>query len=316
MADRGRRVAVAYSAVAVLLTVVSLAWIVAGGRPVLPAGPPGSATPPVVAPPGAALLVGAGDISSCDNDHDELTARLVESFGEVAVFTTGDNVYERGSAAEFEKCYGPTWGRFRARTHPIPGNHDYETPGAGPYFDYFAGAAGRPGQSWYGWDLNSWRIEMLDSNCEFAGGCGEGSAQLAWLKQDLAAHPARCTLAMWHHPRFSSGRHGDTAAVQPFWSELAAVGADLILVGHDHSYERFAPIDGTGRPDSVNGMRQIVIGTGGKDLYEFVELHVTSEAHSSTTFGVLALTLWPDRYEWQFVPSEGPFTDKGNGVCH
>jgi hypothetical protein len=316
MADRGMRIAVAYGAVAVLMAVVAIAWVAAGGRSVTPGPPVGAASPPIVAPPGAALLVGAGDISSCGNDHDELTARLVESFGDVPVFTTGDNAYERGSAAEFATCYDPTWGRFRARTHPIPGNHEYVTPGAGPYFAYFGASAGQAGRSWYGWDLNGWRIEMLDSNCEFAGGCDDGSPQLQWLKQDLAAHPARCTLAMWHHPRFSSGRHGDSTAVQPFWSTLAAAGADLILVGHDHSDERFAPLDVAGRRDAVNGMRQIVVGTGGKDLYEFVELHATSEAHASSTFGVLAVTLWPDRYEWHFLPSEGPFTDQGTGVCH
>lgn len=297
----------------VVVAIVVFGAVAFGPRGFADPGRPGAS--PLVAPAGAALLVGAGDISSCTNDHDELTARLVESM-DAQVFAAGDEAYESGSRTEFATCYGPTWGRFRDRTHPVPGNHEYVTPNAAGYFEYFGASVGRPGGSWYAWELNGWRIYALDSNCAFMGGCDARSPEARWLRDDLAAHPAPCVLAMWHHPRFSSGRHGDDAEVQPLWAMLAEAGADIVVSGHDHIYERFAPLDAAGKPDPDHGMREFVVGTGGKELYEFHDIHATSEARSDSTFGVLALTVWPDRFAWHFLPSEGTFTDDGEGTCH
>jgi hypothetical protein len=301
-----------FAGIAVAVAVGAVAGLaIASGRPLSLATPPH-----LVAPAGAVLFVGAGDISSCANDHDEGTARLIDSL-DGQVFALGDLAYESGTASEYADCYGPTWGRFRARTHPVPGNHDYVTPNASAYFAYFGGAAGTPGHSWSAWDLNGWRIYDLDSNCESIGGCGEGTAELQWLRTDLAENDeVRCSLAMWHHPRYSSGRHGSDTRTYLFWSALAEGGADIVLTGHDHSYERFAPLDAAGHRDDARGIRSFVVGTGGKDLYEFTTLLPDSEVHDSSTFGVLALTLWPDHYEWHFLNSEGSFTDSGSGTCH
>lgn len=263
------------------------------------------------------ILVGAGDIASCGSDGDEATARLLDEIDGV-VFTLGDHAYEAGTPIEFAACYEPSWGRHRSRTRPSPGNHDYLTADASGYFRYFGDRAGDPGKGYYRYSLGAWHIIVLNSNCSEVGGCGRGSPQERWLRAQLAAHPAMCTLAYWHHPRFSSGRHGGEPAVGAFWQALYDHDADVVLAGHDHVYERFAPQRPNGEPDPVRGLRQFVVGTGGKSLYEFDGPAIAnSETRDDRTFGVLKLTLHATSYEWRFVPVAGrSFTDSGSGSCH
>ncbi len=211
-----------------------------------PAAAVASASP---APPSPdPILIGVGDIATCDHNFDEQTARLIAA-NDGIVFTLGDNVYSKGTPAEFRDCYDPSWGRVKDRTEfPVPGNHDYGTANAAGYREYFGKRATPDGDTWYSRDVGSWHVIVLDANCtEIAGGCAPGSPQLRWLQHDLAASDARCTLAMWHQPRFSSGSaHGNDPDVAPFWDALYAAGADLVLNGHDHNYERFAPQDPNG----------------------------------------------------------------------
>jgi 3',5'-cyclic AMP phosphodiesterase CpdA len=284
----------------------------------LPSGPLRAQAPPVPTLPAAAdpVLVGAGDIASCKEDGDSQTAALLDRI-EGTVFTLGDNVYPSGTPEQFAECYEPTWGRHKARTRPVPGNHDYRTSGAAGYFGYFGAAAGDPATGNYSYDLGTWHIIVLNSNCGDIGGCGPGSRQERWLIEDLAAHPAPCTAAMWHHPRYSSAEHGDDRHLGPFWKVLYQAGVEIVLSGHDHTYERFAPQDDRGRPDPGHGIRQFVVGTGGKSHYAFETIERDSEVHNNTTFGVLKLTLHPASYDWEFVPvAGGTFTDKGSGTCH
>ena len=210
-----------------------------------------------------AVLVGAGDIASCGSSGDEATAALLAGI-DGTVFTLGDNVYDSGTAAEFATCYDPSWGRYRARTSPAPGNHDYVTANAAGYFGYFGAAAGDPSTGYYAYDLGGWRVVAINSNCAAVGGCQAGSAQERWLRADLAAHPAACTLAYWHHPRFNSGEHGNSAEMQPIWQALYDAGAEVVLSGHDHHYERFAPQAPDGSSDPQRGIREFVVGTGGR----------------------------------------------------
>ncbi len=281
------------------------------------ARPPAATPSPAATPrPADPVLVGAGDIASCSEDGDEQTAALLDKI-EGTVFTLGDNAYPNGTPQQFMACYDPTWGRHKARTRPVPGNHDYRTTGAAGYFGYFGGAAGDPATGNYSYDLGAWHIVVLNSNCGEIGGCGPGSRQERWLKADLAAHPAPCTAAMWHHPRFSSAKHGDDGGMRNLWRVLSEAGAELVLSGHDHTYERFAPQDADGKLDPARGMRQFVVGTGGKELYEFERIEADSEVHSNKTFGVLKLTLHPRAYDWEFVPvRDGVFRDAGSDECH
>jgi hypothetical protein len=202
------------------------------------------------------VLVGAGDIASCSSEGDEATANLLDGI-EGTVFTLGDNAYHDGTAAEFADCYDPTWGRHKARTKPSAGNHEYNTSGATPYYDYFGAAAGDPDKGYYSYDAGSWHIISLNSNCSQVGGCAKGSPQGQWLRADLAAHPTSCTLAYFHHPLFSSGKHGNQARVRPFWEVLYEANADMVLSGHDHSYERFLPQDPYGTANSTRGIREL-----------------------------------------------------------
>jgi acid phosphatase type 7 len=264
-------------------------------------------------PPGMAVLLAAGDIASCSSSGDEATAALLDELPG-AVATLGDNVYPDGSARLFENCYHPTWGRHKARTRPSPGNHDYRVSGARAYYDYFGASAGPSGRGYYSYDLGTWHVVSLNSNIDMRA----GSAQERWLRADLAGSTARCTLAYWHHPRFSSGtRHGSFAAAQPIWQALYDYNADLVLGGHEHNYERFAPQTPTGAADPVRGIREFVVGTGGGSHYAGHRAIATSQVFDGATFGVLRLTLGPDSYDWEFVPVPGGrFTDRGTGVCH
>ena len=262
------------------------------------------------------MLVGAGDIADCSSNGDEATANLLDTI-DGTVFTLGDNAYESGTAAEFQRCYDPTWGRQRDRTLPVPGNHDYNTPGAAGYFGYFGAAAGDPSTGYYATDLGTWRIYVLNSNCAAIGGCEAGSAQERWLRDDLAANPRACVLAMWHHPRFSSGEHGNDPRTQALWQALYAAGAELVLSGHDHIYERFAPQAATGKADSRRGIVEIVAGTGGRSHYPFVQIRANSLVRDNTTYGVLRLVLADGAWSSEFIPVPGgTFSDSGNGTCH
>lgn len=240
----------------------------------------------------------------------EATAALVESLDPDVVAPLGDLQYERGEAANFERSYLPTWGRFLDRTRPAPGNHEYAGGRAPGYYGTFGDrAAGVDGRGWYAYGLGTWRVIVLNSVCTTVGGCGEGSDQLLWLRSELAANPGRCTLAYWHHPRYSSGLHGGDDGYQPFWDALTAAGADVVLGGHDHHYERFAPKE---------GVRQFVVGTGGRNLYPVLAREPGSERVDARTFGVLGLTLREGGYDWRFhaIPgSSSGFSDAGSATC-
>jgi hypothetical protein len=264
-----------------------------------------------------AVLVGAGDIADCrDLSGAEATAKLVEQIPGT-VMAVGDLAYPDGSAENF-KCYDKTWGRFKDRTRPAPGNHEFHSVGGTPYFEYFGAAAGDSKTGYYSYDLGAWHIISLNSECEAVGGCEAGSPQEKWLSADLAAHPVACTLAYWHKPRFSTGSaHGDDPSVKPLWVELYEANADVIIGGHDHNYERFAPQTPDGAADPKRGIREFVIGSGGKNLRPFRDAEKNTEARDNTAFGVLKLTLRPHSYDWQFIPQEGKtFTDSGSGQCH
>ncbi|MGH7515412.1 MAG: Ig-like domain-containing protein [Gemmatimonadales bacterium] len=269
-----------------------------------------SAAPP---PPGAVLLA-AGDIASCSSSGDEATAKLLDALtGTVA--TLGDNAYDSGTPSEFANCYDPTWGRHKSRTRPSPGNHDYTTAGATGYYGYFGTSAGPSGQGYYSYDLGDWHIVSLNSNV----GMAAGSAQEKWLRADLAASTKRCTLAYWHHPRFSSGtKHGNFTAAQPIWQALYDLNADVVLSGHEHNYERFGPQTAAGVADAARGIREFVVGTGGESHYnDLGTAKPNSQLFNGTTWGVLKLTLGTGSYSWQFVPIAGQsFTDSGSGSCH
>jgi hypothetical protein len=257
---------------------------------------------------------GSGTTSEC---QEGATARLLIRGHFTAVLTLGDNQYDAGSLAAYQTSYDSSWGLVKAITHPAPGNHEYGTPGASGYFRYFGAAAGRPANGYYSFQIGTWHLVSLNSNCSAIGGCGTGSPEERWLRADLTSHPARCTLAVWHHPRFSSGVHGDNAVTSALWQDLSAAHADLVLTGHDHDYERFAPLDPNGRVDGSRGIREFVVGTGGRSHSGFLLIRPGSQARNSTTFGILALTLRPTGYDWHFVPvAGGTYTDKGSGSCH
>lgn len=285
------------------------------GGPNSPAGDPAvNAAAASVEPVADPVLVGAGDIASCYLESDAATAALLDGI-DGTVFTVGDNAYLDGTAEEFAGCYEPTWGRHRARTRPAAGNHEYHTTDATPYWDYFGDAAGDRGKGWYSYDLGGWHVVVLNSVLSLEA----GSEQERWLRADLAAHQTTCTVAYWHHPRFSSGsRHGGSPELQPTWQALYDHDADLVLSGHEHHYERFAPQDPSGHADPKRGIRQFVVGTGGgKGHYPFGRVADNSEKRNGDTFGVLKLTLHPTSYDWEFVPVEGKiFRDSGSRACH
>lgn len=280
--------------------------------------PSGPASPPATLPPAGddPVLVGAGDIGDCNSDGDEATAALLDAIPGT-VFTTGDNAYPSGRERDFTECYDPSWGRHRERTRPAPGNHDFRTADGAAYFDYFgASAVNADGDPWYSYDLGGWHIIVLDSRCDTAEDCGPDSDQGRWLAADLAANDAACTMAIWHVPRFSSGFHGDDTDIDPFWRALYDAGADVIVNGHDHDYERFAPQDPDGNEDRERGIREFVVGTGGTALRPFEETAPNSELRAAVSQGVLRFILRDDRYDWEFIPTSGPFSDQGSAACN
>ena len=272
---------------------------------------------------GDAIFVGAGDIAAEPSGRagpDEETAKLLDAIvaanpGRVTVFTTGDNAYSSGTPSEYADFYDPTWGRHKAITRPVPGNHDYQTAGATGYFGYFGNAAGEPGKGYYAYDLGAWRIYALNSQIDRH----QGSEQELWLRADLAAHSdTTCVLAYWHYPRFSSGSHGSNTSVAPFWRALYDYGAELVLVGHDHNYQRFAPQTPSGARNDSRGIREFVVGTGGRHAYKFATPIANTEAYNVDTAGVLKLTLRPASYDFEFIPIAGKtYTDRGSDIaCH
>jgi acid phosphatase type 7 len=264
-----------------------------------------------------AVLIGAGDIADCSNlAGAEATAKLLE-VNPGTVMALGDLAYPNGTAENF-KCYDQTWGRVKSRTRPSVGNHEFHSQGATYYFEYFGAAAGDPKTGYYSYDLGAWHIVVLNSECKEVGGCQAGSPEEKWLRADLAAHPTACSLAYFHKPRFSSGlNHGDDPEITAFWQALYDNNVELVLNGHDHDYERFAPQDPNGKADPKRGIREFVAGTGGKSHRGFGFTRPNSEVRNNDAYGVLKLTLKPGGYAWQFLPEAGKtFTDSGSGTCH
>ncbi len=305
-----------------------------------PGGPTPTSVPPTqttvppsptntAVPSGDPVIAAAGDIA-CDPNlpafnggygnanecHLMQVSDLLVNAGLAAVLPVGDISNADGSLYVYQGAYDPTWGRVKSITHPVPGNHDYlNAPGALGYFTYFGAAAGDPTKGYYSYDVGTWHIIALNSNCSPVGGCGAGSPQEQWLKADLAAHPNMCTLAYWHHPRFSSGEQGSYVAYDAFWRDLYAAGAELVLNGHDHVYERFAPQNPTAGADP-KGIQEFIVGTGGKVMNSFATVQPNSVIRHTFTFGVLKLTLHPTSYDWQFVPEAGQtWTDAGSRNC-
>jgi hypothetical protein len=296
-----------------------------GATPPRPAGgvvAPGAAP---AAPGGGTLVAAAGDLA-CepgrgDPCRQQATSDLVLALNPAAFLAVGDMAYPDGTLDQLHAWYEPSWGRLGARVHPVPGNHDFHTAGAAGYFDFFNGvgaATGRVGErglGWYSFDLGGWHVVALNSDCAEIGGCGPGSAEEAWLRADLVAHRTACTLAFWHTPRFSSGPHSDQPLVAPLWFALQEAGAELVLSGHDHHYERFAPQNAWGAADP-RGLRQFIAGTGGKGTRPLVRVAPNSEARDDASLGALLLTLRPGGYDWRFAAAVGTYSDAGSGICH
>lgn len=277
------------------------------------------------------IFVGAGDIATCPGTGDEAVATVLDGIAGT-VYTTGDNVYPDGTAGQFTTCYEPSWGRHKARTRPSPGNHDYNTTGATGYYGYFGANAGPSGQGYYSYDIGAWHAVSLNSNCSRIGGCGATSAQATWLQADLAANPSVCTIAYWHHPILTIGPHNnDEEGILALWQILYDNDVDVVLVGHDHNYQRYATLnrDHNG-VDAQNGIRYFVVGTGGNGLTSASSSRANAtpgievwaddpndgDGHSAS-LGVLKLSLYEEAYEFEFVPvAGGTFTDSGSGTCH
>jgi calcineurin-like phosphoesterase family protein len=280
------------------------------------------------------VIAAAGDIACGPNDvpsppseslcQAAATADLLVKGHFAKVLALGDEQYPCGSLTDFRAIYDATWGHVLAATRPVAGNHEYEATGPGcdasgkarGYYEYFGRAAGSPERGYYSFNVGSWHLVALNSNCTDVGGCSKGSPQERWLRHDLATHRQRCTLAYWHHPRFSSGINGNEAQSDAFWRDLYAARADVVLVGHDHDYERFAPQDPNQRFNR-RGIREFVVGTGGKSHFPFRSTQPNSVVRNAGTFGILELTLRPAGYAWKFIPVAGQtFTDSGAAACH
>jgi len=267
-----------------------------------------------------AVLLAAGDIAECDHGGDEATARILAEHPRATIAALGDLAYQHGSDADFARCFGPSWGRFRDRIRPATGNHDHATKRAEGYARYFGVRAAADGGFRYSYDLGAWHVVVLDSDCWRVGGCAASDPQVRWLRADLRRHPRRCTLAYWHRPPFSSGRYGDpgdTARVRPLWRAAVDGGVDVVLTGHEHSYERFAPMGAAGAADA-RGARLFIVGTGGGNLRRYRRPRLpTTRVRNDDTWGVLRLTLRAAGYDWRFLPaSGGRFADAGSGRCH
>jgi hypothetical protein len=273
---------------------------------------------PLLPTDGGETLIAAGDIAQCGRSGyvgtgAEATARLIDSLPGT-VLAVGDLAYPNGTESEFRGCYEPTWGRFKDRTKPTAGNHEHNTSGAAPYYAYWGGQAGAVGEGFYSFELRAWHIIALNSNIL------DGplkSKQEEWLAADLERHPTHCALAFFHHPRFSSGGHGNDPRLDTLWRTLYLRGVDVILGGHDHDYERFAPQDPDGHRDEQRGIREFVVGTGGARLTSFPWIQPNSEVRIKGEHGILRMTLWADTYQWEFLSApDARLLDTGRGRCH
>lgn len=269
--------------------------------------------------PTPAVLIGAGDITVCGQDGDDRTAALIErlivQYPQAEIFTAGDNTQTMGEPYEYADCFDRTWGRLPAPIHPSPGNHDWFIEKGANYFSYFGEAAGDFGLGYYSYDVGGWHIVSLNSNCNLED-CGEASAQAQWFRADLQANQAACTLVYWHHPLRSSGIVPINPGGETLWQIASDFDVDVVVNGHDHHYERFAPLDRDGRVNQVSGMRSFIVGTGGAWLFDLGEPLAITEAMDNTTYGVILFLLYPYRYEWKFTPVSGSyFSDAGAGVC-
>lgn len=277
----------------------------------------GAATlaPPSSAPASAVTLITAGDIARCDAQDDESTAALAATYpGTILVL--GDNAYEDGSRREYQDCYQPSWGRLLDRTLAVPGNHDHQTADAQGYFDYFGAHAGPDKRGWYAQTLGAWRLITLDSECSAVGGCGRRSPQYQWLATELNEHASPCTVVAFHRPRYSSGYHGDFARVDPLWRLVVDAGADIVLNGHEHSYERLGPMDADGHADA-SGVEAFIVGTGGAPLRGFRKVLETSQVRIDDRHGVLVLQLADGGFDWAFRSTpDDTVEDQGTGACH
>jgi hypothetical protein len=294
-----------------------------------PPPPPPSASDPVIAAAGDIACSpidpnfnrGAGTTGNC---RQRATAALLFNSGLSSILTLGDNQYEDGEFSNFKSVFDVTWGVAKSRIRSGVGNREYNTSGATGYFDYFngvgilSGSAGDRGKGYFSFDVGAWHLISLNSNCSAIGGCYLGSAQEQWLRGDLAAHPNLCTLAYWHHPLFTSGQTGNSTNTRPLYQDLYNSGAEIVMSGHDHDYERFAPQNPTGGLDNARGIREFVVGTGGESHHPFTVSPLANEqVRNDKTFGVMRLTLHPGSYEWKFQPIAGQtFTDSGSTACH
>jgi hypothetical protein len=330
--SRGPTVTLTVTVVALTLTAV-LAWRLADRASVESTTAPRPSVlpnelPPVSVPPAETPLVAAAGDIACDPDnsffgrvpplqancHDGAVAELIARNHVHAVLALGDNQYEGATLDQFRRSYAHTWGRFKQITYPVPGNHEYDTLGAAGYFAYFGGRAGDRDKGYYSFDIGAWHVVALNSNCN-AVACSKRSEQARWLRDDLAEHDNVCTLAFWHDPLHSSGPENHNRQVAPLWDALGDAGAEIVLNGHDHNYERFAPRDRAGRLDA-DALRQFVVGTGGNSVQGFARVDAASEVRIGETFGVLLLELHPRAYEWRFVGENGATLDAGSAPCH
>jgi hypothetical protein len=271
-------------------------------------------------PASSSFKGGAGTANNC---RDRYVANAVKAADPAAVLLLGDLQYENGTLSKFMKSFDKNWGSLKDKLRPAVGNHEYKTAGAKGYFDYFNGSgkqtgqAGERGKGYYSYNVGDWHLIALNSNCSAAGGCAAGSAQEKWLRADLKANPGKCVAAYWHHPRWSSGNHGNDTGMGAFVKALYDNDAELILNGHDHIYERFAPQDPSGKRDDAQGVREFIVGTGGKNEVGMGSTKANSQVRQNSTHGFLKLTLKPGGYDWKFVAESGKsFTDSGSGSCH
>jgi len=283
--------------------------------------PADTSTPEATATPAEIDLIGAGDIVNCDGAGAKATANLLAQFPGATIFTAGDNIDHLGTPKEFKNCFGTTWGVYKDRIHPAIGDMEYnmKNPPAYAYFDYFGAAAGTPQQGWYSYDVGGWHIVVLNSECDRINGCQTGSPQEMWLKADLAAHPAQCSMAVWHMPRFYAALAQGLPSFKDVWQDLYDAGVELVVNAHFHYYMRYAPMNPDGQLDKDKGIQEFVVGTGGAIPLFKGDPSCTGNCQiiNNTTFGVLKLTLHPDSYDWAFLPEPGKtFTDTGSGTCH
>jgi alkaline phosphatase len=322
----------AFRRTATLVAAVAIAGVVAACAPTGNATPSQPTVPPSSGPTGSpaaapsppgvsaaadeAVLIAVGDVGRCDATGDDETGALTASLpGVVAIL--GDTAYESGSAAELEQCFGGSWGAVEDRIrYAAMGNHDIKTDDGAPLEAYLGNAVSRDGRTWFSEDFGAWHVVVLDSNCGFLqAACGSESDQVRWLREDLAASDARCTIALWHHPRFSSGYHGNSGSVGAFWEALHDAGAELVLNGHEHDYERFEPQDPGGAGDPAGGITEIVAGTGGGDLKPFERTAPNSRVRIADAYGVLELTLRTSGWSHRFLATDGRVLDQGDGTC-